>query len=41
VVAHGLDLLLLDLEDAVPVLLLGNLDICLRLALLVLERAVK
>ena len=39
--AHGLDLLLLNLQDAVPVLLLGDLNVGLRLALLVLERAVQ
>ena len=39
--AHGLNLLLLDLQDAVPVILLGNLNVGLRLALLVLKRAVE
>jgi hypothetical protein len=39
--AHGLDLLLLDLQDAVPVRFLGDLDIRLGLPLLVLERTIK
>ena len=40
-VAHGLDLLLLNLQHTVPVLLLGDLNGRLRLALLVLQRAVQ
>jgi hypothetical protein len=40
-IAHGLDLLLLDLQYPVPVLLFADLDVCLALALLVFERAVK
>lgn len=40
-IAHSLDLLLLNLQNAVPVILLGNLNIGLRLALFVLERAVE
>lgn len=40
-VAHGLDLLLLDLQYPVPVLLLADLDVRLALALLVLECAVQ
>lgn len=39
--AHLLDLLLLNLQNAVPVLLLCDLNVGLRLALLVLERAVE
>lgn len=39
--AHGLDLLLLDLQNTVPVVLLGNLNVGLGLALLVLEGAVE
>ena len=40
-IAHGLDLLLLDLQYPVPVLLLADFDVGLGLALLVLERAVE
>lgn len=40
-IAHILDLLLLDLQYPIPVLLFANLNVCLRLALLVLERAIE
>jgi hypothetical protein len=40
-IADVLHLFLLDLENAVPVVLLGDLNVGLRLALLVLERAVE
>lgn len=40
-IAQGLDLLLLDLQDSVPVILLLDLNVGLGLALLVLERAVE
>lgn len=39
--ADGLDLLLLNLQDAVPVVLLGDLNVGLGLALFVLEGAVE
>jgi hypothetical protein len=39
--AHGLDLLLLNLEDPVPVLRVGDLNVGLTLSLLVLERAIE
>ncbi|KAI6751834.1 hypothetical protein HG531_006530 [Fusarium graminearum] len=39
--AQSLDLLLLDLQNSVPVVLLGNLDVSLGLALLVLQGAVE
>lgn len=39
--AQGLDLLLLDLKNAVPVVLLCDLNVGLRLALLVLQGAVQ
>lgn len=40
-IAHGLDLLLLNLKYLIPVLLLADFNIRLRLALFVLERAVE
>jgi len=40
-IAHLLDLLLLDLENPVPVLLFADLNVCLTLALLVLQCAVQ
>lgn len=39
--AQSLDLLLLNLQNSIPVILLGNLDVGLRLALLVLKGAVE
>lgn len=38
---HRLNLLLLDLQDTVPVILLCDLNVCLRLALLVLQGAIQ
>jgi hypothetical protein len=40
-IAHGLDLLFLNLQYPVPVLLFADLNVGLTLALLVLERAVQ
>lgn len=39
--AHGLDLLLLNLQDPVPIRILGDLNVRLTLSLLVLQRAIQ